>query len=95
MADDLDALAQEYFDFQLSARPSRGHLMGNYQYADRYDDASRAGEDLGVAPAVENEHLAGDPVLGGQTLGGIASARSANERRIRASSSSPARLALS
>jgi len=45
VADDLNALAEEYFDFQLSAWPSWGHLMGNYQYADRYDDSSRAGED--------------------------------------------------
>jgi uncharacterized protein (DUF885 family) len=45
VADDLNALAEEYFDYQLSAWPSWGHLMGNYQYADRYDDASRAGED--------------------------------------------------
>jgi uncharacterized protein (DUF885 family) len=45
VADDLDALAADYFEFQLSAWPSWGHIMGNYQFADRYDDASRVGED--------------------------------------------------
>jgi uncharacterized protein (DUF885 family) len=43
--DDVNALAQEYFDFLLTAWPTWGHLMGNYQHADRFDDASRAGED--------------------------------------------------
>ena len=39
---------------------------------DRVDaELGQAGfEDLGVAPAVEDEHLAGDPVLGRQAVGG-------------------------
>jgi uncharacterized protein (DUF885 family) len=45
MTDEVNALADEYFDFLLQAWPTWGHIMGNYQYADRYDDASRAGED--------------------------------------------------
>ncbi len=45
MADDLNALAQEYFDYLVTAWPSWGHLMGNYENAARFDDASRAGED--------------------------------------------------
>ncbi len=45
MTADVDALAQEYFDYLLTAWPTWGHLMGNYQHADLYDDASRAGED--------------------------------------------------
>jgi uncharacterized protein (DUF885 family) len=43
--DDVNALAQEYFDYLLTVWPTWGHLMGNYQHADLYDDASRAGED--------------------------------------------------
>jgi uncharacterized protein (DUF885 family) len=43
--DDVDALAEEYFDYLLTVWPTWGHLMGNYQHADLYDDASRAGED--------------------------------------------------
>jgi uncharacterized protein (DUF885 family) len=42
--DDVNDLAAEYFDFQLRAWPTWGHIMGNYQYADRFDDASLAGE---------------------------------------------------
>src|SRR4029077_11387994 len=45
MTADLNELAQEYFDYLLTAWPTWGHLMGNYQHADLYDDASRAGED--------------------------------------------------
>jgi uncharacterized protein (DUF885 family) len=43
--DDVNDLAQEYFDFLLTAWPTWGHLMGNYQHAELFDDASRAGED--------------------------------------------------
>jgi uncharacterized protein (DUF885 family) len=42
---DVNALAQEYFDYLLIAWPTWGHMMGNYQHADLYDDASRGGED--------------------------------------------------
>ena len=45
MADDVNALAAEYFDYLLTVWPTWGHMMGNYQHADLYDDASRAGED--------------------------------------------------
>ena len=45
MAEDINELAQEYFDYLLTVWPTWGHLMGNYQHADLYDDASRAGED--------------------------------------------------
>jgi uncharacterized protein (DUF885 family) len=45
VADDVNALAQEYFEFLLTAWPSWGHLMGNYENAARFDDVSRAGED--------------------------------------------------
>jgi uncharacterized protein (DUF885 family) len=43
--DDVNALAQEYFDFLLMAWPSWGHMMGNYEHADRFDDVSRAAEE--------------------------------------------------
>jgi uncharacterized protein (DUF885 family) len=45
MTDEVNALAAQYYDYLLQAWPTWGHIMGNYQYADRYDDASRAGED--------------------------------------------------
>jgi uncharacterized protein (DUF885 family) len=43
--DDVNALAQEYFEFLLEAWPTWGHLMGNYENAARFDDASQAAED--------------------------------------------------
>jgi uncharacterized protein (DUF885 family) len=43
--DDVNALAQEYFEYLLTAWPTWGHIMGNYQHADLFDDASRGGED--------------------------------------------------
>jgi uncharacterized protein (DUF885 family) len=45
VAEDVNELAQEYFDYLLTVWPTWGHLMGNYQHADLYDDASRSGED--------------------------------------------------
>jgi len=45
VAEDVNALAQEYFEFLLTAWPTWGHLMGNYEQADRFDDVSRAGEE--------------------------------------------------
>ena len=45
MPDDVNVLAQEYFDFLLTAWPSWGHMMGIYDHADRFDDVSRDGEE--------------------------------------------------
>ena len=45
MTADVNVLAEEYFDYLLTVWPTWGHVMGNYQHADLYDDASRAGED--------------------------------------------------
>jgi len=43
--DDVNALAQEYFEFLLRAWPSWGHMMGIYDHADLFDDVSRDGEE--------------------------------------------------
>jgi uncharacterized protein (DUF885 family) len=43
--DDVNVLAQEYFDYLLSVWPTWGHIMGNYEHAGLFDDVSRAGED--------------------------------------------------
>ncbi len=53
MPDEPNALAAEYFDFLLTAWPTWGHMMGNYQYADRYDDVSRRGEDEEIRRRLE------------------------------------------
>ena len=53
MTDEVNALAQEYFDYLLTAWPTWGHLMGNYAHADLFDDASRAGEDEEIRTRLE------------------------------------------
>jgi uncharacterized protein (DUF885 family) len=45
MPDEVNQLAADYFAYLLTAWPTWGHLMGNYENAARFDDASRAGED--------------------------------------------------
>jgi uncharacterized protein (DUF885 family) len=49
VADEVNALAGEYYDFLLTAWPTWGHLMGNYENAAKFDDVSRAGEDEEIA----------------------------------------------
>jgi uncharacterized protein (DUF885 family) len=46
--DDVNALAAEYFQFILRVWPTWGHMMGNCEYADRYDDVSRVAEDAEI-----------------------------------------------
>lgn len=45
MSEDLDRLAEDYQDFRLRTAPTWAHMIGEYRYADRFDDVSRAGED--------------------------------------------------
>jgi uncharacterized protein (DUF885 family) len=45
MSDDINALAVEYFDFRHRVSPTSAHLDGDYRFADRFDDLSRAAED--------------------------------------------------
>jgi uncharacterized protein (DUF885 family) len=51
--DDVNALAAEYFQFLLRVWPTWGHMMGNYEHADRYDDVSRAAEDAEIETRLE------------------------------------------
>jgi uncharacterized protein (DUF885 family) len=53
MTDEVNALAKQYFDFLLTAWPTWGHLMGNYENAARFDDMSRAGEDEEIRTRLE------------------------------------------
>ena len=45
MSDNINALAVEYFDFRHRVSPTSAHLDGDYRFADRFDDLSRAAED--------------------------------------------------
>ncbi|WP_270887000.1 DUF885 domain-containing protein [Pedococcus sp. 5OH_020] len=50
MGDDAVAqLAQDYYDYTMQVSPSWAHLLGDYRFADRYEDASRAAEDEQIA----------------------------------------------
>lgn len=59
MPDDVNALAHEYFQFLLRVWPTWGHMMGNYEHADRYDDVSRAAEDAEIEARREFANRAG------------------------------------
>jgi uncharacterized protein (DUF885 family) len=49
VTDDITRLATEYHDFRLRTNPIWAHLQGDYRYADRAEDVSRAAEDEEIA----------------------------------------------
>jgi uncharacterized protein (DUF885 family) len=49
VTDDVQSLSTEYYDFRLRSAPTWAHLLGEYQYADRFEDVSRAEEDRQIA----------------------------------------------
>ena len=48
---DVNRLAEDYWDSRLRSAPSWAHLIGEYRYADRFDDVSRAGEEAAADEA--------------------------------------------
>ena len=48
-AAELDRLAADFHDFRMEIWPSSAHLIGDYRYADRFEDVSRAAEDRDIA----------------------------------------------
>ncbi len=51
MTDDLEQLATEYHDFRQEASPTYAHMQGDYRFAGRFEDVSRAAEDRDIAAA--------------------------------------------
>ncbi len=51
MADDINAIAADYFEFRLRTSPTWAHQLAAYQYADTFEDVSRAAEDAEIAEA--------------------------------------------
>ncbi|WP_310962340.1 DUF885 domain-containing protein [Nocardioides terrisoli] len=49
MTDEINALAADYFEAMMVAEPTWAHLLGDYRYADRFEDATRAHEDERIA----------------------------------------------
>ena len=47
--DQIDQLADEYWDYHLATNPTEAHLYGHYEHAGRFEDATRAGEDDVIA----------------------------------------------
>ncbi len=45
---DIDVLADEYWKHFLDVHPSEGHFYGHFEYAGRFDSATRADEDADV-----------------------------------------------
>ena len=41
-------LADEYFEYLTETGPTEAHLRGDYRYADKWEDVSRAAEDARV-----------------------------------------------
>ena len=51
MTDDVRQLADDYHDHWMRTSPSWAHMVGDYRFADQFDDASRAAEDERIAEA--------------------------------------------
>jgi uncharacterized protein (DUF885 family) len=49
--EEVDRLAEDYQDLKLRTAPTWAHMIGEYRYADRFDDVSRAHEDESAAQA--------------------------------------------
>jgi uncharacterized protein (DUF885 family) len=64
MPDDVTALADRYHEFRLQTYPTWAHLQGDYRFADRYEEASRAADDRTIAAerafAAEAEAISAD-----------------------------------
>ena len=77
MADDINALADEYFEFLSRVGPTGAHMRGDYRYMDRFEDLSREAEDdeiavrrsfVARAAAVDPSSLHGDDVTTREAL---------------------------
>ncbi len=49
MNEDLRALADEYWEYVLRTNPTDAHMLGDYRYIDRFEDAGREAEDADIA----------------------------------------------
>jgi uncharacterized protein (DUF885 family) len=45
----LRQLADDYWDYMMETQPTNAHMLGDYRYMDRVEDASRAGESAKIA----------------------------------------------
>ena len=47
--EELRSLADEYWEHVLRTNPTEAHMLGDYRYLDRFEDASREAEDADIA----------------------------------------------
>ena len=52
-SDAVRELADDFDDYSMQVNPCWAHMLGDYRFADRFEDASRAGEDAHIARARE------------------------------------------
>ena len=48
MNEELQRLAEEYWEYQLEVGPTSALMLGDHRYDDRMEDASRAAEDAHI-----------------------------------------------
>jgi uncharacterized protein (DUF885 family) len=53
MTNDVRQLAEDYHDYWMRTSPSWAHMVGDYRFADRYEDVTRAAEDEHAARSRE------------------------------------------
>ncbi|HEY3535203.1 MAG TPA: DUF885 domain-containing protein, partial [Pedococcus sp.] len=53
MSEQVRELADDFHDWTMQVNPSWAHMLGDYRFADRYEDASRAAEDAEIDRARE------------------------------------------
>jgi len=53
MSEQVRQLADDFHDWTMRVNPSWAHMLGDYRFADRYEDASRAAEDADIDKARE------------------------------------------
>jgi len=74
---ELRDLADEYWEYLMETNPTYAHMLGDYRYMDRTEDASRSGEDENIAKlrdfaqrgrAFDSESLSSDDRVTKETL---------------------------
>jgi uncharacterized protein (DUF885 family) len=53
MNEPLDRLARDYWEYILEENPTQALMLGDHRYDDRFEDASRAGEDRSIGRSRE------------------------------------------
>ena len=48
MTDSVQQLADDFHDYRMRTSPTWAHMLGDYRFADQYEDGSRAAEDAEI-----------------------------------------------